>query len=208
MDRQSNRAEGGARSGEERSATEGAGGMAQQVGHTAEQAADQVRDTAQKLASQAGHTASEVADQARRAAASQADQQKDRVVQGIHSVADALRLGSENLPEREREYASYVTRVADQVDRASSYLERRDVRELSNEVESFARQHPAAFLGGAFALGVLGARFLKSSADEARQENLPAPRRYAPNRYEGTEGGFAQPGGPAAGGPTPGGGYV
>jgi hypothetical protein len=38
-----------------------------------------------------------------------------------------------------------------------------------SEAEDFARRQPALFLGGAFALGLLGARFLKSSGQQASQ---------------------------------------
>ena len=38
-----------------------------------------------------------------------------------------------------------------------------EVEDLVNRTESWARQNPALFLGGAFVIGVLGARFLKSS---------------------------------------------
>ena len=34
---------------------------------------------------------------------------------------------------------------------------------MVTQVEQYARRQPAIFLGGAFALGLLGARFLKSS---------------------------------------------
>jgi hypothetical protein len=35
---------------------------------------------------------------------------------------------------------------------------------MVRNVEDFARRQPALFIGGAFMLGLLGARFLKSSA--------------------------------------------
>jgi hypothetical protein len=57
----------------------------------------------------------------------------------------------------------YILQAADQVDNLAAFLNNRDVGDLLQEVEGFARRQPAVFVGGAFALGVLGARFLKSS---------------------------------------------
>jgi hypothetical protein len=38
------------------------------------------------------------------------------------------------------------------------------MREIMHETQRFARRNPALFLGGSFVLGLLGARFLKTSA--------------------------------------------
>ena len=59
----------------------------------------------------------------------------------------------------------YVTSAATQVDRFSTYVRSTSVREMVNNLERFARQQPTLFVGGAFMLGLLGARFLKSSSE-------------------------------------------
>jgi hypothetical protein len=58
----------------------------------------------------------------------------------------------------------YADRAAEQVERFSGFLRERDADQLIGEAENLARRQPAVFLGGAFALGVLGARFLKASS--------------------------------------------
>jgi len=60
-----------------------------------------------------------------------------------------------------------AVRAAEQVDEASGYLRRREVRELVRDLEAFARRHPAAFVGGSLATGLLLARFFKSSGERA-----------------------------------------
>jgi predicted AlkP superfamily pyrophosphatase or phosphodiesterase len=73
-------------------------------------------------------------------------------------------------------FARYSNQVADRVERASTYLEEHDLDELMVEAEDFARRQPELFIGGAFTLGLLAARFLKSSAsslDDTRRSNLP-----------------------------------
>src|SRR5215208_7015077 len=50
----------------------------------------------------------------------------------------------------------------------------RDSSELVREVEDIARNRPAVFLGGAFAIGIAAARFLKSSAGKREAVEIDA----------------------------------
>jgi hypothetical protein len=63
-------------------------------------------------------------------------------------------------------------RAAQQVDRASRYLRRSELRDLVRDVEDLARRRPAAFVGGSFATGLLLARFFKSSGERRLPEKL------------------------------------
>ncbi|MBA3258913.1 MAG: hypothetical protein H0T68_05525, partial [Gemmatimonadales bacterium] len=56
---------------------------------------------------------------------------------------------------------------ADQVDQVAAYLREADFQRLARDVESLARRQPAIVFGAAFAIGLLGARFLKSSEGRA-----------------------------------------
>jgi len=66
------------------------------------------------------------------------------------------------------------------VENWADYVQQTDVRQMADRVESFARREPAIFLGGAFALGLLGARFLKSSRrsdeDQWDRSQYPMPQ--------------------------------
>jgi hypothetical protein len=46
----------------------------------------------------------------------------------------------------------------------TAYLEEHDLEDLVYEAEDFARRKPELFVGGAFTLGLLAARFMKSTA--------------------------------------------
>lgn len=102
-------------------------------------------------------------------ATSKIDEQKTNLAQGILSVADTIRGLGDNLGGTEQPNAvadaaaKYSGTIADKVEQFSGYLEDRDLREVIRDVEEFAHRQPLLFLGGAFALGVLAARFLKSS---------------------------------------------
>lgn len=135
-------------------------------------AVQQAKDKAGEVVDQAQQKTGEVVDQAKQQAASQLSVQKDRAAEGLGSVADALRQTSRQLEQQQAAgpIGDYAARAADQIDRFSTYLQHRDVNQIVGEVERFARREPVLFLGGAFALGALAARFLKSSSDQARMQ--------------------------------------
>lgn len=122
----------------------------------------------QKVASEAKEVASNVADQARQMVTSTVTRRTERSAQDISQVARALRQSKDQLAGNFA--APYVDRAADQLDRLASYVRDADARDMVRGVERFARREPLLFLGGAFALGMLGARFLKSSAQELGSE--------------------------------------
>ena len=107
-------------------------------------------------------------DQLRQQAQSRFSNEKDRAVQGLTSLADAARQTGRQLREKDQlGIASYIERAADQATQFSERLANKDLGEIVNDVERFAHRQPALFLGVSFGLGLLGARFLKSSRSPA-----------------------------------------
>jgi uncharacterized protein YjbJ (UPF0337 family) len=124
----------------------------------------QVKETVGQVADQAQHAAGQVVDQARQQVSSRLVDQKDRAAEGLTGVAHALRQTSQQLREQDQQAVTgYIESAASQVERISNYLKQNDLGGLIDDVENFARRQPALFLGGTFVLGLLGARFLKSS---------------------------------------------
>lgn len=120
-----------------------------------------------------------VMDRVRETASTQITNQKNRATDGLGSFAQAVRKTSQPLRENQQAtIAEYVDKAADQIERFSTRLRERDVKEIVDDVQQFARRQPAVFIGTALAIGVLAARFLKSSSD----------RDYRPRPYAG--GGF------------------
>jgi hypothetical protein len=89
--------------------------------------------------------------------------QKDRATGSIDNVADALRKTGQALEQP----GEYVERAAERIEQVGGYLREHSLRDIVQDVERFARREPAIFLGGAFTLGLLAARFLKSSSAHA-----------------------------------------
>lgn len=134
------------------------------------QSSDQKQE-AKARAQDAKERVQDKAEQARREATQQAEaeakKRKSQVVTQVNNVAQALRRASEQLREdNQNDLAGYTEEAANRVESVSSYLDEQGVRGLAQDVEQFARKQPGLFIGGAVALGVVGARFLKSSRPE------------------------------------------
>lgn len=112
-----------------------------------------------------GERNSGIVDRVKQTATSQLSAQKDKATDGLGSVAQAVRQTTQGLRDHQQDtVAQYVDRAADQIERLSDRLKNKDVAELLDDAQRLARQQPALFIGGAFALGLVGARFLKSSS--------------------------------------------
>ena len=75
----------------------------------------------------------------------------------LSDVAETIRSSSDSLPAGADGISRYINQAADRVDEVASFLHDSELSDIVGTVEDFARRQPAAFLGGAFALGILGA---------------------------------------------------
>lgn len=103
------------------------------------------------------------------------DTGKQRAAGALHGVADSLLHGTGDHPAEGA--TRYIQQAGEQMRRAADWLENTNVEELTERTEEFARRQPALFIGGAFALGLVAARFLKSSSRN-HQERHPATSGY------------------------------
>lgn len=129
-----------------------------------------VKDTAKGLFDQAKDTAGQAYGLATEKATTKLEEQKTTLAGGLTSVADGIKQVGETLRDNGEENpiteftAKYGDSLAKQIENIGSYFENKDVREMVSDVESFARRNPVVFIGAAFGLGFLAARFLKSSS--------------------------------------------
>lgn len=102
---------------------------------------------------------------ARERATAQLTEQKNKAVDGIGSVTQAVRQSTQQLRDQQHDtLAQYVETAANQIDRLAQQLRNKDIGDLFEDAQRLARRQPAVFIGAAFALGLIGARFLKSSS--------------------------------------------
>ena len=126
------------------------------------------------VAAQMQGKAEELMERAGEKARSRFDEGKHQAARELGNVASALReCGIDLDHDRSAMLAPYVSRVADQVERFSTYIDTHTPQDIARNVEHFARRNPAVFLGSCFALGMVAARFLK-----ARPPELPEPYGY------------------------------
>ena len=124
---------------------------------------------AKNLIDQAKETASQAYDAVTDKAATKLDEQKSTLSGGLSTVAESVRQVGENLNSSTTESglaeaaAKYTNTAAQKLEDVAGYFETRNVREMARDLEGFARRNPAVFLGAAFGLGFLAARFLKST---------------------------------------------
>jgi hypothetical protein len=131
--------------------------------------------TARTLYDQAKETAGQAYDAVADKAAVKLDETKSNLTEGLSTVAGSVRqvgddLSSNSVSGIAKTAADYTGTAARKIEGVASYLENHDVREMARDLEGFARRNPAIFLGAAFGLGFLAARFFKSSprSDKAR----------------------------------------
>jgi len=117
-------------------------------------------------------------DQVRQGATSQLSTQKNKATDGIGTVAQAVKQASQQLRTQQHDtIANYIDQAANQLERLSTSIRDKDVGELVRDAQQFARRRPAVFIGSAFAIGLLSARFLKSSRD--RENSSDGRNSYA-----------------------------
>jgi len=149
----------------------------EQVGQKTGEVAEQVQQKTSEVAEQVQQQTTGLVQQVRQQATSQLSSQKDRASQGLTSVAQVINQTGRQLRQQDQGAASqYTDRAAEQIERFANYLQQKDVEEIIYDVEQFARRRPNVFLGAAFALGMLGSRFLKSSSraplqSQSQQQN-------------------------------------
>jgi Flp pilus assembly protein TadB len=139
------------------------GGQPRSVATSAASAVDQAQQAA-------GH----VTEKAKQQATSQLESQKDRAIDSLVTVTQALRQTGQQLHEQEQgTIAGYVEQTAQRVEGLTNHLRARDVSQLLTDTEDLARRSPGMFLGAALAIGFIGARFLMSSGQRARVQRTP-----------------------------------
>src|SRR3954452_23539269 len=173
-------------------------------------ALDNPKQAVGQVADQAQQKLMEVAGTAQEQAKTQIGGQLNQVGEALESVADAMTSVGKQLREKDQDHlAGLADQAAQRVDQFSGYVKGRDVDQLIGDVEHFARRQPMVFLGGTFLLGLMAARFLKSSRPEPEM-------RYRPNMGPGmspgmrpsygarpyASGGYGYAGGMSSGGPT------
>ena len=136
----------------------------------AEGAVEQAKQTVANVANQAKGQATEKVQ-------SSVSQGKERTARALGAVAESLRSAGNDLRGRdEGMIGQFIDGAADRASRIADHLNNSDPNALLDDLENYARREPAVFLGGAFVVGLIAARFLKSSrGGNGRQMDTAQP---------------------------------
>lgn len=137
----------------------------------------QSRETVGQIKDEARAKMDDVVQQARETATGAVGTQKGRAAESVSGLAQALRQTGQQLEQNNQgTFVNAIDRAANRLERFSDDLEHKSVDELLTDVQGFARRDPQLFLGGAVVLGLLAARFLKSSAARpmSTQQSYPS----------------------------------
>jgi ElaB/YqjD/DUF883 family membrane-anchored ribosome-binding protein len=142
--------------------------QASAVGQGAAQAGAQVasvaKDQAQNVVSEAGSQAKDLLGQARSELTEQAGAQQKRLMQTLRSLGDEL----ESMGQHSQEpgmATDLVKQASGRAHDAASWLESREPGSLLSELQSFARQRPAAFIALAAGAGLVAGRLGRGVKD-------------------------------------------
>ena len=141
-------------------------------------AREQIREVKDQVVGQARNTLQQARDRAR----SSLGESKGQFADQFGTVASALRRTTEHLrSEDQQRIAGLTETVARQVEQVADYLRSKDAVAMRNDLENLARRQPAVVIGGALVLGLIGARFLKSSQRDRRLRQ--GSQSYARQRF-------------------------
>lgn len=147
---------GGSSSGAKEQARQAAGTAAQESKHVA----DVAQGEAQKVASEASSQVRGLVSQASAQVEEQSRTQLGRLAQTLRSFGEDLeRMASQG----EGPASGLAQEAADRTRGLASQLEGREPRDLLEDVRSFARRRPGAFLSGALVAGVVAGRLTRGA---------------------------------------------
>jgi hypothetical protein len=122
-------------------------------------------EAASHLASEARGLASEVTGSAQELVRAELEKRTVQGAEELSEVARALRQSGQAL--KGNRAAPYVQKAADGIEHVADYVRQAKPRDVLETVSTFAKRDPVLFLSGAFAVGLLGSRFMKSGANYA-----------------------------------------
>ncbi|HEY0163830.1 MAG TPA: hypothetical protein VGB39_00485 [Sphingomicrobium sp.] len=126
-------------------------------------------DAAGELRSGAQQIGSKAADRLH----SEVDARKGSAAAQAKSVSNVMQNAAGQLDEGAPAWLrSAFQQGAEQIERVADTLEQKDSRQILNEVQSFARQRPALFLGACAAVGFAASRVLKAGGEQQSSQQL------------------------------------
>jgi hypothetical protein len=139
------------------------GSGSQQSGASAGRSAGASREDLSHLASAAVEEGRQLAISAQERLVSYADRRKSAAAESLRGLSQSVRKFGEDISDRPS-LRELVEGAADVMDRTAQDINERDLREVYESAEDFARARPVAVALGAMVLGLAISRLIKSSS--------------------------------------------
>ena len=160
---------------------------AEEVAETAKDAGSQVVQSAKEqvgeVTEEAGRQARDLLDQLRTEATDQAATQQERAAGGLRSLADELS-GMARRSDQDGPATDLARQAAGRLQDVAQWLEQRNPGDVLEEVRSFARRRPGAYLALAAGAGLLAGRLTRGLVSH---DDGP-PDRTGTDAYRSTQG--------------------
>jgi hypothetical protein len=144
------------------------GEQPRQVAGTATEGAKDVVQTAKDHAAEVGTEIKEqgrdVVNQARSQLRGQADDQTQQIAGKLRELGDEVRALVDGRPEQAQTVRGYADQAAGKLSEFAGRLESRGFDGVVDDVKSFARRRPGAFLAGAAVAGMAVGRLLRNTS--------------------------------------------
>jgi ElaB/YqjD/DUF883 family membrane-anchored ribosome-binding protein len=134
--------------------------VAGQAADSAKHVVDVARDEAGDVVAEAASEIKDLVEQTRTELAEQASVQQQRVAAGLRSISEELESMAAGAEGR-GPASDMVRQAAHRSSSVATWLEARDPGSVVDEVKSFARQRPVAFLAIAAGAGILAGRLTR-----------------------------------------------
>jgi len=132
-----------------------------------------IGEQAKRATSDAAGQVSSFVDQAKAKASEAAEGPKAGIADQIDDLADVVHKSGEQFKGQQDWIASAVERGATELSGLAKSLRENDLGTLIGQVQGFARQQPALFIGAAFAAGFALSRFGKIVVADISTDDLP-----------------------------------
>jgi ElaB/YqjD/DUF883 family membrane-anchored ribosome-binding protein len=108
-------------------------------------------------------------DAAREQATDYVDRRKDDIAQSVADFATSLRGSTSSFEERPN-IRAVVDSAAEGLEQLADTIRERSFGDIFNDIEDTVRRRPATVAAVSVAIGFVAARFIKSTAEDLRQE--------------------------------------
>jgi len=167
-------------------AKEHAGAVAQDAKESTKSVASTAATEAKDVAHEARTQLRQLFTQLTGEATDQASGQTQRAVGGLRSLSSELS-GMAQSQQGESGLATDLARQgASRLDAAAGWLEGRQPGEILDEVRSFARRRPGAFIAGAAILGLVGGRMTRGLTGDSSSSDTRSPSTTGTSNGAGT----------------------